>query len=230
MLDAAKAAEAVITTGQTPNSIPSGGTVDGGSGAGLEGEVEDDGLASPAPTAASMVDVNALTPQTFLVRPTRPDSNRNRGRNAFKPKPPKPKPSVPDVPPNPGATPMAKPKAEDLLDEEEDEFGEDIVEEMEFLQLGLEEAWFLSTGLGVLQVFDPTTVSPLGLQSTHCNSGNIHSAIRSHLHVHHPTYTYHFCLIYTPPTPRRPIPRLICRLLSFQIIRLGRQTRYQVLL
>jgi tRNA-splicing endonuclease subunit Sen2 len=36
---------------------------------------------------------------------------------------------------------------------------EEMVQEMEHLQLGTEEAWFLAAGLGVLKVYDPVTVS-----------------------------------------------------------------------
>jgi len=41
-----------------------------------------------------------------------------------------------------------------------EELDESVVEEMEHLQLGLEEAWFLSAALGVLRVVDPATVRP----------------------------------------------------------------------
>jgi tRNA-splicing endonuclease subunit Sen2 len=36
---------------------------------------------------------------------------------------------------------------------------EELVQDMEHLQLGTEEAWFLSSALGVLKVYDPVTVS-----------------------------------------------------------------------
>jgi hypothetical protein len=184
--------------------------------------VEEDGAVSsippsPAPSASSnaVLDYTSLTPQTFLVRPTRPDANRNRGRKAFKRRPPPQKPqsqpqpgSQPSQPPStmnpdvagpavpsvdtagPGTAsssslPSAGPSAgrsdatgidvtipptmsqepHNENDEEEDEVlarGEEIeemVEEMEHLQLGAEEAWFLAAGLGVLKVYDPATVS-----------------------------------------------------------------------
>ncbi|RSH92751.1 tRNA splicing endonuclease subunit sen2 [Saitozyma podzolica] len=184
--------------------------------------VEEDGAVSsippsPAPSASSnaVLDYTSLTPQTFLVRPTRPDANRNRGRKAFKRRPPPQKPqsqpqpgSQPSQPPStmnpdvagpavpsvdtagPGTAsssslPSAGPSAgrsdatgidvtipptmsqepHNENDEEEDEVlarGEEIeemVEEMEHLQLGAEEAWFLAAGLGVLKVYDPATDS-----------------------------------------------------------------------
>jgi tRNA-splicing endonuclease subunit Sen2 len=44
---------------------------------------------------------------------------------------------------------------------EVDEFDESVIEEMEHLQLSLEEAWFLSSALGVLKIYDPSAVSRL---------------------------------------------------------------------
>jgi tRNA-splicing endonuclease subunit Sen2 len=186
MLDAAKAAEAVITTGQVP--IATGAeseTVQD-----IEAEEngnDEEGLDSPATTvgtAGTVIDVNTLTPQTFLVRPTRPDSNRNRGKNAFKRKPkPKSTTGAEGVQSStagveggsgnstgmsaPVTTPAAAPansvavndKVEDEEDEEaEDELDETLVEEMEHLQLSLEEAWFLSAGLGVLRIYEANSV------------------------------------------------------------------------
>lgn len=144
MLDAAKAAEAILTQGQTP---------------GEESAEQADG------SQASGIDVTTLTAQTFLVRPTRPDANRNRGRKPFKRRPPvpagqagavdssaKPQPRVYVPPPAPV-------EEDDDDGSEEDPFDEDLVPEMEHLQLGLEEAWFLAAGLGVLKILDPQTVS-----------------------------------------------------------------------
>jgi tRNA-splicing endonuclease subunit Sen2 len=202
MLDAAKAAEAVITTGQAPAHVlatSTGGAKDGevedqeadeqgdeeqeGQGGEEQGdEAETESIATTTTATAPNIDISTLTPQTFLVRPTRPDSNRNRGRNAFKRKP-KPKPTTPADPSAAAAaaspqTPTTAPQAPtpapptaavdpetgiskaELEEEEEDWFDESLIDEAEHLQLGLEEAWFLSTALGVLRIHDPETVCP----------------------------------------------------------------------
>ena len=202
MLEAAVAAETVITTGQVPSTLTGTSTPDANVAGAEEDEGADEGdengagAASPATTSAeTIIDVNTLTPQTFLVRPTRPDANRNRGKNAFKRKP-KPKPVAPaqataDGPATgaaaAGESPSASPAAGGVVpaaaaatpvssapaalgpthlestggpdeEDEEDDFDESVVEEMEHLQLGLEEAWFLSAALGVLRIHDPVTV------------------------------------------------------------------------
>ena len=165
---------------------------------GDEEVAELDGQTSPTLTAAtSNFDFNTLTPQTFLVRPTRPDANRNRGKKAFRRKPPAPKPETGTAkegdasisarqavgnqaapPPlgaaNTQAVVIAQPPApasgdaedEEHLDEDsasEEDFDDTVVEDMEHLQLGLEEAWFLSTALGVLKIYDAVSVRK-GLQ------------------------------------------------------------------
>lgn len=188
MLDAAKAAEAVITTGQAPSTqrpvSPSGSRRNEDEDEAEEGEREEEedepeeGLASPTLTSTSaaptLIDVNTLTPQTFLVRPTRPDANRNRGKNAFRRKPkPKPAPSAPDATSTRVGTQdvtVERPSVEtatrglanlhtDVKGEDEgDMIDESLVEELEHLQLSLEESWFLSTALGVLKIRDPSTV------------------------------------------------------------------------
>jgi tRNA-splicing endonuclease subunit Sen2 len=169
MLDAAKTAEAVLVTGQAP----------GAAGQLAQDEEEDEAEgrpSSPTPSSSTTaMDVSNLTPQTYLVRPTRPDASRNRGRKAFK-RNPAPKPaSDPSI--STAATPQAEtttagteaptrntgPSTQEVDDEvdalpEIDEY-EDLIEEMEHLQLSLEEAWFLSAALGVLKVYDPATVS-----------------------------------------------------------------------
>nr|XP_018264967.1 uncharacterized protein I303_03149 [Kwoniella dejecticola CBS 10117]OBR87125.1 hypothetical protein I303_03149 [Kwoniella dejecticola CBS 10117] len=123
-------------------------------------------------TEDTVIDPMNLTPQTFLVRPTRPDSNRNRGKKAFRRRPPQPQvqsqqpfSSEQNGPPSNVAQPSAPvpvntsaPKQDEDEDEEEpDLFDESLVEDVEHLQLSLEEALFLSLGLGVLRVFDPAT-------------------------------------------------------------------------
>ncbi|KAL7418500.1 tRNA splicing endonuclease subunit sen2 [Cryptotrichosporon argae] len=124
---------------------------------------------SPIPDPLA-VPASQLTPQTFLVRPTRPDATRNRGKNAFKRRPPPaaavPPPSAEAAPPAPGGPPADRPAqggaGEDEEDEEEEEDAEvdpSVVEEMEHLQLSYEEACFLSIGLGVLRVYDPVADS-----------------------------------------------------------------------
>lgn len=196
MLNAAKTAENVLVTGQAPSGPgePSSSTLEedgdgeeeqeagagSGSGAGPRSS-------SPTPsTSTTALDVSSLTPQTYLVRPTRPDANRNRGRKAFKRRPPPPQPA--QTPQNQATDQAATASAltptqavsarpaeiqETEVDDEveplpeEDELEEEMVEELEHLQLSLEEAWFLSAGLGVLKIYDPETVRTLFI-STLC--------------------------------------------------------------
>ncbi|WWD05486.1 hypothetical protein V865_003563 [Kwoniella europaea PYCC6329] len=193
MLDAAKQAEAVLTSSVrgSSSSIPGSPSPLGSSlGQALEEELEegneevevDDEIrpSSPTPSTSTtmttatdntVIDPMNLTPQTFLVRPTRPDSNRNRGRKAFKRRPPQP-PSTSSSQPQPEPPATGEPakavqtpqqaqrleiEEDDDEDEGEDLFDESLVEEMEHLQLSLEEGLFLTLGLGVLRVFDPTS-------------------------------------------------------------------------
>lgn len=183
MLEAAMKAEAVLTTGQLPDGyVAPTGEVD------VEGEVEVEGEgegdadaeaegdnevvdrpASPAPStlslatdAASTVAPTSLTPQTFLVRPTRPDANRNRGKKPFRRRPPPPAAqaadgSTPAAAPTPAPTPRPPPPppAPEEESASEDEAAA-LVPHMEHLQLNLQEALFLCT-LGVLKVQDPAT-------------------------------------------------------------------------
>jgi tRNA-splicing endonuclease subunit Sen2 len=174
MLDAAKMAEEVLVTGQAPPTAGQDG----------EEEVVEGRSSSPTPSSSTVatttVDVSHLTPQTYLVRPTRPDANRNRGRNAFKRRPAPPPaaaspgedsatPQVAGAPSTSTAVQTSARKTEpsnEVDDEvdalpEVDEFDDSIIEEMEHLQLSLEEAWFLSSALGVLKIYDPATVSLL---------------------------------------------------------------------
>jgi tRNA-splicing endonuclease subunit Sen2 len=201
MLDAAKKAEAVLTTGVLPQGVEfvaDGPVAVVSSSAGAAGEdalavVEEDvsvtevseiatpaeevsRSASPAPSAATAADFTALLPegtkltaQTFLVRPTRPDANRNRGKKPFKRRPAGPagpgaaaaaattasaSPSTPT--PAPAARiPTPAPAAEE---EDSSDSDDELVAEMEHLQLSYQEAWFLSS-LGVLKVFDPEVAS-----------------------------------------------------------------------
>jgi len=196
MLDAAKMAEEVLVTGQAP---PTAGQDE-------EEEVVEGRSSSPTPStstvATTTVDVSHLTPQTYLVRPTRPDANRNRGRNAFKRRlAPPPAAATPGAGPavqqpadgpstSTAIQPLAR-KAEatnDIDDEvdalpEVDEFDDSIIEEMEHLQLSLEEAWFLSSALGVLKIYDPATVSSPSLHVTKLTS-------RAHIHLQIQFYHY----------------------------------------
>ncbi|WWD18169.1 hypothetical protein CI109_102618 [Kwoniella shandongensis] len=208
MLDAAKQAEAILTAANTgaaqsgtSTPAPDHGTElqiqdeDEDEGRGGEEDVDGDrdlpsrqGATSPTPSTstgmgAGTIDPKSLTPQTFLVRPTRPDQNRNRGRQAFRRRPaPPPVPAAAageastssastqaSVLPVQAATEQvvaAQTQQEEDEDEEEEEdlFDESLVEEMEHLQLSLEEAIFLSLGLGVLKIYDPITETypPLG--------------------------------------------------------------------
>lgn len=152
MLEAAKKAEAVLTSqkggAETPTTIESQ-EMEGGS----------ERPSSPTPSAADVLpEGTKLTPQTFLVRPTRPDQNRNRGKKGFKRRPPpaaaqagggaqgtQPAVSVP--------VPAPAPASDDEDSASEDD-ADELVKEMEFLQLSLQEAWFLSAGLGVLKIRD----------------------------------------------------------------------------
>jgi tRNA-splicing endonuclease subunit Sen2 len=146
MLDAAKAAEAILTSGQTPMDDP---TEDG--------------------SQAGGIDMTKLTAQTFLVRPTRPDANRNRGRKPFKRRPPPVASTAAGEAPGqavaqisvavPMVQPVVVPVEEEEEGSEEDPFDVDMVQEMEHLQLGLEEAWFLAASLGVLKIIHPESVS-----------------------------------------------------------------------
>ncbi|WVQ85632.1 hypothetical protein IAT38_007798 [Cryptococcus sp. DSM 104549] len=197
MLDAAKKAEAIISASAnasgsaTPSTFPDNeGEVEAGDDAEEDGDADADEpgprAGSPTPssataTTAGAIDPSSLTAQTFLVRPTRPDANRNRGKNAFRRRPAKAagasaatstaaasgeaSTSQPVVQqqPVPAPAPAPEPEAEDEEDEK-DPFDESLVEEMEHLQLSVEEAIFLSLGLGVLKIFDPISESypPIG--------------------------------------------------------------------
>ncbi|WVQ97038.1 hypothetical protein IAU59_004148 [Kwoniella sp. CBS 9459] len=192
MLSAAKQAEALLTSAVSdtaaasssvstpvlPSQILRPDDQDDNDG----GEIEIDGdighrSSSPTPssstldtTAPAPIDPKSLTPQTFLVRPTRPDANRNRGRKAFRRRPPPPAASaqptdgtstesaaVPAPAPAKPIIPEQEHEEQEEDGEEEDLFDETLVEEMEHLQLSLEEAIFLSMGLGVLKILDPAT-------------------------------------------------------------------------
>jgi tRNA-splicing endonuclease subunit Sen2 len=93
-----------------------------------------------------------LTPQTFLVRPTRPD--QRVGMKKRTPGTPQPAPAGSNPPGTP-ETPqpaMIKEEPASPLDPIE-------VEDLEHLQLNLEEAFFLSWAIGCLDVIHPATVS-----------------------------------------------------------------------
>ncbi|KAL1405169.1 tRNA splicing endonuclease subunit sen2 [Vanrija albida] len=158
MLEAARKAEAVLTTGQLPGE------------AAVDAEAKEDGDAegsaaaatsppSPTPSTLSLAtDYSAALPpgaalnaQTFLVRPARPDANRNRGKRGFKRRPPPAPGAAPRPPPPP------PPPAESSDSEPSDDEAALAVEHAEHLQLSLEEAWFLSSALGVLKILDPRT-------------------------------------------------------------------------
>lgn len=176
MLDAAKKAEAVLTTGQLPGQAPDG---DEENEDDAEAEGGDDGRpASPTgstmslatnATSAVLPDGTKLTAQTFLVRPARPDSagnNRNRGKFKRRPPPPPkpqgdaaaspaPAPAPAPAAPAPAAAPLPPPPPEE---EDEDEDALELVPELEHLQLSYEEAWFLAS-IGVLKIRDPASGS-----------------------------------------------------------------------
>lgn len=203
MMDAARRAEAVLTARRAAGDAPEGepkGEKDGdgeGEGEGEDAEGQEDGegegegeggedgdaegTGADAPADPDTIDTNALTPQTFLVRPQRPDANRNRGKKAFRRRPPQaakpqaqaeagqaaaeqgaPTPAAQggDQPavgeqqqqrPRPPAPPPV-PQPEPVDDD-----ASRLVEEREHLQLSYPEALFLC-GLGVLRIQDPDTV------------------------------------------------------------------------
>lgn len=158
MLDAAKKAEAVLTTGQLPEDFEADAE-----GATETGQADEAGASSPTlppPSVSSSLPAGTnLNAQTFLVRPARPDSNRNRGKKPFKRRPPPPPGQA--RPPPPPPPPPADPSSDEASEDE----ASLAVKDMEHLQLSLEEAWFLSAGLGVLKVLDPSTVRAEGKQS-----------------------------------------------------------------
>ncbi|WWC68397.1 uncharacterized protein I206_102323 [Kwoniella pini CBS 10737] len=190
MLNAAKQAEAILTsstkasTSTDLNNFSSSPLSQDNleEYIGEEGELEiDDQRRSNSPTPSTSTTITAttedtiidpmkLTAQTFLIRPTRPDSNRNRGKKAFRRRPPPSQVPLPTTTEStsltsnstaisqlPPIVPLTASKEEEEEEEEEEEdlFDESLVEDMEHLQLSLEEALFLSLGLGVLKVFDP---------------------------------------------------------------------------
>lgn len=148
MLEAAKAAEKVLVTGEVPENA----VVTDAQGKSV---VLEEGA-----------EVGKLTASTFLVRPSRPDTNRNRGKKQFKRRPavqeaaagaaagatasaPASSPAPPPPPP---------PPVED--DDPSDDEAANLVEEHEHLQLSYEEAWFLSAAIGVLRVQDSNGILP----------------------------------------------------------------------
>lgn len=82
-----------------------------------------------------------LTPQTFLVRPTRPD--QRIGQRAREAAAKEAQTSVPKVEPE---------------DKDQEQKEPIEVEDLEHLQLNLEEAFFLSWAVGCLSVINPATV------------------------------------------------------------------------
>ncbi|WVW80390.1 tRNA-intron endonuclease [Kwoniella bestiolae CBS 10118] len=188
MLDAAKQAEAILTSSVRGSSAsipgspsPLGQVSELNAEEEVEAEEENEDIdvnversGSPTPSSSTIVTDNTvidpmnLTPQTFLVRPTRPEANRNRGRKAFKRRPPPAQTAQPAtsgtgeassavIQPRQQTQTVEQKEEEEEEEEEEDLFDESLVEEMEHLQLSLEEALFLTLGLGVLRVFDPTS-------------------------------------------------------------------------
>lgn len=96
--------------------------------------------------------VTRLTPQTFLQRPTRPDS-----KPKTRSKPATPVAAGTETPSEQamGQEPAVQELPKALVDPVS-------VEDMEHLQLNMEEALFLCWGVGCLDVIDPKTVCHLG--------------------------------------------------------------------
>lgn len=158
----------------------------------LEGEAETQSqlpAGGEALASQSQIEIDplSLTPQTFLVRPTRPDANRNRGRNAFRRRPPQSQaqaqvqgntdtsvatPAVATAPSTEQTT-QAPADADVDIEAEEDLFDESLVEEMEYLQLSIEESLFLSLAIGVLRVYDPSTGMYLTPTSNSADAGEL---------------------------------------------------------
>lgn len=158
----------------------------------LEGEAETQSqlpAGGEALASQSQIEIDplSLTPQTFLVRPTRPDANRNRGRNAFRRRPPQSQaqaqvqdntdtsvatPAVVTAPSTEQTT-QAPADADVDMEAEEDLFDESLVEEMEYLQLSIEESLFLSLAIGVLRVYDPSTGMYLTPTSNSADAGEL---------------------------------------------------------
>lgn len=187
MKEAAIKAEAVVAAKKAGEGTPRAGTpkpmdekAEGGEGEAEEGKGAAEGELKEV---EEELDVNALTPQTFLVRPTRPDANRNRGKKAFRRKPNTPgAPSATPAPGTPGerteTTEKAGPTEEELAalaaekeaeaqrraeerarEAELDEVVSELVDEREHLQLSYPEALFLAS-IGVLKIHDPEEVRP----------------------------------------------------------------------
>lgn len=93
MKEAAIKAEAVVAAKKAAGETPRPGTpkldtpTEEKDEEGGDGEKEGKEVKEGQEAEGDDLDVNALTPQTFLVRPTRPDANRNRGKKAFRRKP-----------------------------------------------------------------------------------------------------------------------------------------------
>lgn len=179
MLDASLAAEAILTGKPTAGSSA---TTDDHTGDTLHRSVSatpsTQSMTAPktGPRANVMTTVNStfipsvdeyahalpegetrLTPQTFLVRPTRPDQRVGKKRT-----PATAGPAAVDGQPATGLQAIAevekapeKPAREPLPPIE--------VQDFEHLQLNLEEAFFLSWAVGCLDVIDPQTVSRVSM-------------------------------------------------------------------
>lgn len=154
MLEAAKTAEKVLVTGEVPEDAI---ITDGQGNAVPLMKEEEEAAELPAGTK--------LTASTFLVRPSRPDANRNRGKKTFKRRPPQANVSAADgaaassaaasapapvqtSAPAPATSAQPPPPPEEASDDE----ASLLVAEKEHLQLSFEEAWFLSTAIGVLKI------------------------------------------------------------------------------
>ncbi|ODN84299.1 tRNA-intron endonuclease [Cryptococcus amylolentus CBS 6039] len=168
MLDAAKKAEAIVAAAKAGAPVPlepeedeQEEDLEGGVSLVVDASEDVSRPASPSPSVATTttaIDHTNVTAQTFLVRPTRPDANRNRGRNAFRRRPPPAQAQTQT--PGTAAAPVERsppPPVEEDDEEEDDLFDESLVEEMEHLQLSAEEAIFCSLAIGALRVRDPST-------------------------------------------------------------------------
>lgn len=169
-----------------------------------------------------------LTPQTFLVRPARPDQRVKAPRPA------------PPLPASASATPSGAPNgaaAGDVAHVEKSMAGEELPEvvDAEHLQLNMEEAIFLSWAIGCLNIIDSRTVSnpiarckPLPLKQDLVRKDfpwfgiTIHALFvqlcRSHQNSRH-----YAC------SPGSPLITFLCGVSPLSLLRLGRKDRHKVL-
>ncbi|KAI5450794.1 tRNA splicing endonuclease subunit sen2 [Naganishia albida] len=165
ILNASLAAEAILrsssttTTSETPDALRRVDSTTSNTTAATSNLAQQADVSIPNVSDYAHVlpeGVTRLTPQTFLQRPTRPDS-----KPKTRSKPPTPVAAGTETPSEQamGQEPAVQELPKALVDPVS-------VEDMEHLQLNMEEALFLCWGVGCLDVIDPKTqqlMSPLAL-------------------------------------------------------------------